>query len=414
MRRRLSRISSIVGAVILLSTSLASSSDAAPDTTADFLAYHWQRPLKSQGAAPEGFSALEASLEPTDCGSCHPRQFDDWRQSLHAHAMGPGLLGQLVEMAADDRLSHQACLRCHAPLAEQADDLVAVLQADRLAIEERQKAGSRQGMLYRQGLVCAACHLREGVVYGPPRRDTTLDLNGLPHGGFQERDAFADSRFCAACHQFDADGFTLNGKLLENTFEEWRASPQAEAGESCQSCHMPDRRHLWRGIHDRDTVLSGVTIELSPIAASGRVGGTLRLTNSGTGHRFPTYVTPRVVLQAVQLDSNHEPIEQTKQERVVARDVRLDLSEENFDTRLAPGESMALNYAKDKHPQARSMRFDIRVEPERFYREFYRSLLQDGSDGRGRKFLQTALRKSETSDYLLYRKIVTLEAESKE
>ncbi|MEJ2467276.1 MAG: hypothetical protein P8045_16570, partial [Candidatus Thiodiazotropha sp.] len=95
-------------------------------------------------------------------------------------------------------------------------------------------------------------------------------------------------------------------------------------------------------------------------------------------------------------------------------DVRLDLSKENFDTRLAPGESMVLNYAKDKHPQARFMRFDIRVEPDRFYRTFYRSLLQDGSEGKGREFLQTALRKSERSDYLLYRQIVTLEAESKE
>ena len=43
----------------------------------------------------------------------------------------------------------------------------------------------------------------------------------------------------------------LNGKPLENTYEEWRKSPAARRGLQCQNCHMPDRRHLWRGIHDR-------------------------------------------------------------------------------------------------------------------------------------------------------------------
>ncbi len=28
-----------------------------------------------------------------------------------------------------------------------------------------------------------------------------------------------------SCHQFGADGYALNGKLLENTYEEWKASP---------------------------------------------------------------------------------------------------------------------------------------------------------------------------------------------
>jgi len=56
------------------------------------------------------------------------------------------------------------------------------------------------------------------------------------------------------------DGFALNGKLLQSTYDEWKASRFARQGVQCQDCHMPDRRHRWRGIHDADMVRSGLTI----------------------------------------------------------------------------------------------------------------------------------------------------------
>src|SRR3972149_4806383 len=76
----------------------------------------------------------------------------------------------------------------------------------------------------------------------------------LPHNGAPRTPAFLRAEFCRDCHQFPPDGFALNGKLLENTYAEWKASPFARAGVQCQDCHMPDRRHLWRGIHDAATV----------------------------------------------------------------------------------------------------------------------------------------------------------------
>ncbi|MBI3628436.1 MAG: cytochrome c554 and C-prime, partial [Candidatus Rokubacteria bacterium] len=100
----------------------------------------------------------------------------------------------------------------------------------------------------------------------------------LPHNGVTRTPAFLRSEFCASCHQFGADGFALNGKLLENTYEEWRASPAARAGRQCQDCHMPDRRHLWRGIHDPDMVKSGVEISLTTDRARYRPGEEVRAT----------------------------------------------------------------------------------------------------------------------------------------
>ena len=32
------------------------------------------------------------------------------------------------------------------------------------------------------------------------------------------------------------------------------ASRHAREGRACQACHMPERRHLWRGIHDPEMV----------------------------------------------------------------------------------------------------------------------------------------------------------------
>ncbi len=399
----------VCGILLTMGGSAAVADSNSASSIDTFLSRHWQRPLPYQGETPPGFSPLEASLDPRACGTCHPRQLQDWQGSLHARAMGPGLLGQLREMEPNDRAGHQACLRCHAPLAEQADELAAWIADDKTVRDPPTENPETNGSLYQQGLICAACHLRTWEIHGPPPRDDRGGTRAVPHGGFQSSAAFEDSRFCAACHQFEADGFALNGKLLENTFEEWRASPQAAAGQSCQSCHMPDRRHLWRGIHDKATVLSGVEITLDRLTTSGAIlSARLTLTNSGVGHRFPTYVTPRAVLEAVQLDRTGAPIPHTRQERIIARQVSLDLSEELFDTRLAPGESNSLDYRLPKDGEAGALRPRVQVEPDLFYRNFYRAVLGNDAEGKGTGMLRHALRAAEASAYTLFQREIPL------
>jgi hypothetical protein len=365
------------------------------EDNAAFLARHWQRPLPAQGAAPRHFSAQEAALDPAACGACHVRQYEDWRTSWHARAMGPGVLGQLLAMSPEARDEHQDCIRCHAPLAEQADSLVAAI------------AGKLKTGLHAEGLVCAACHVREHRRYGPPRRDGSVAKpeEKLPHDGWQASAAFADSRFCAACHQFEADGFALNGKLLENTYAEWQASPAAREGRTCQSCHMPDRRHLWRGVHDADMVKSGVAIEHeAPRLESGAVLARLTLANSGTGHHFPTYVTPRVVAEIEQADAEGRALPGTRQEHVIARRVSPDLSREIADTRLAAGAAARLDYRAPRHPRAARLDYRVRVEPDAFYTGVYRALLADGGAGRGRALIRRALDDSLASHFTIYEK----------
>ena len=371
----------------------------------NFLAEYWQRPLAAQGKAPAHFSALEASLEPGSCAACHRAQFDDWKQSLHSRAMGPGIMGQLVNMAPNATDEHQDCLRCHAPLQEQAAGLAIALAQATGEVDAAARKASGARALHEQGLVCAACHMRSYQRHGPPRRDgsTPDPAAALPHNGWISSPAFEDSRFCAACHQFETGNYALNGKLLENTYQEWKASRYAREGKQCQSCHMPERRHLWRGIHDSEMVKAGVTIDVRAVEVDQNgVAGTLVIRNTGTGHHFPTYVTPRVIVEAYQEEAAGKIIRETLQQFVIGRSVTLDLSAELADTRIAADAEKSFDYRTPVGPKAAQLVFRVRVEPDAFYTEFYRSLLKDKQAGKGEKLIRQALRDSTASQFTIY------------
>ena len=309
--------------------------------------------------------------------------------------MGPGIMGQLAAMPADARDEHQACIRCHAPLKEQADSLSAAI------------AGSPAvPVLHEQGVACAACHVRGYEWHGPPRRDGSSpsgDLTALPHNAWKANAAFGDSRFCAACHQFRTDEYALNGKLLENTYEEWRASRFAREGRSCQSCHMPERRHLWRGIHDPEMVRSGVEIDATVPELSGQgVAAALTIRNTGVGHYFPTYVTPRVVAEGYQEDASGRMIAGTLVQLVIARQVPLDLSREIADTRVPPDGEARLDYRAQLGRRAAALVFRVRVEPDAFYTGFYESILRDESVGKDAARIRLALEQSRQSGFTFY------------
>jgi hypothetical protein len=369
----------------------------------DFLDRHWRGPLAPQGEPPAGFSPLERSLAPVDCGACHPAQFADWRNSLHAKSMGPGIAGQLVEMMRDDPAAARSCLTCHAPLAEQAMQVAA---EGGFAPNPVFDAGLRP-----QGLVCAGCHVRGHQRFGPPRKDgassSALPRAALPHNGFNPTTVFVRSEFCATCHQFTPDGFAVNGKLLENTFEEWRASPAARRGLQCQDCHMPGRRHLWRGIHDPEMVKSGVRITLATGRARYRPGEQLRATftiaNTGVGHNFPTYVTPRVLVRAELVDQKNagESVPRSVEERAIGRDVPLDLSREIADTRIPPGGRFVLKYNHRLERAGLSLRVTVTVFPDHFYTGFFEALLAGGA-GAGQAQIQEALEASRRSSFVIF------------
>lgn len=374
---------------------------AANDTHEAFLAQHWARPLAPQFGSATASDARLASLDPARCGACHSSQYADWRTSLHGRAMGPGVFGQLMPgaNAADDP---GQCTRCHAPLAEQSQTLA----------RSAARGSMAEGELHSHGLTCAGCHMRAGRVWGPPRRDGSgprTDLAGWPHDGWTAAPAFEDSRFCAACHQFDSQGYALNGKPLENTYEEWRASPQGAQGRPCQSCHMPDRRHLWRGIHDPEMVRQALTVEATePVTRDGELIVDVVLRNTGAGHHFPTYVTPKVFVEGYQEDRKGRVMPGTMRSYEISRAVSPSLDRELADTRIPAGGQRVFAYRAPRSADASAFAIRVRVDPDAFYRGVYESLLDSHAAGTGEARIRQALANAETSAFIAYASRVRL------
>jgi hypothetical protein len=233
-----------------------------------------------------------------------------------------------------------------------------------------------------------------------------------PHGGATRTPAFERGEFCMGCHQFEEGDRALNGKLLENTYNEWKSSPYAAQGITCQQCHMPDRRHLWRGIHDPEMVKHGVTIELrtsQPHYAVGeRLEATLTLTNSGVGHYFPSYVTPKIILQMELLDASGRPIAGSAQQQAVGREVTLDLTEEMYDTRIPPKGTHSLTYIRAIDRPGVKLKAVVVVHPDEFYRRFYEATLAGPLPMKQKQLLRQALAEAKRSPYKVFEKEVPL------
>lgn len=164
---------------------------------------------------------------------------------------------------------------------------------------------------------------------------------------------------------------------------------------------MPDRRHLWRGIHDPEMVRRGLSMSVvEEPAGVGRVAARLIVESTGVGHRFPTYVTPIVVLRAELVDATGRPIAGTREERRIGREVTLDLERELADTRLAPGERAELSYGR-AYEGAAAARFSVVVYPDAFYTAFYDTLLRQGA-GRGEPDIRAALEDARRSAFVVY------------
>ena len=337
-----------------------------------------------------------ASLRPEACAVCHEARYAEWKGALHSRSVGPGLTFQL-DPAVDPEF-YSSCLFCHAPLSSQSE-----------VIDEVEGGYSENPLfdatLMRSGVSCAACHVRSGVVYGPVTpmegRDTPASHPTSP------APLFADPEFCAACHQLDR-GYGFSGRPLMNTYREWEQSGYREKGITCQKCHMPGRRHLFKGIHDLATVRGGVSVE----AERQGDGVLLRVENTGVGHYFPTYATPLVVIRGFQADGQGKEVEASAKESYIGRQVNLDLSEELFDTRLAPGEAVAFKYDRPLKSGSRAIVLEVVVYPDEFYERFYENALRLDDMKERDSEIREALAVVKSSSYHLFRRKFLLRGEA--
>ncbi len=375
---------------------------AMPVWASDLPSSYWNHP--DVGARIHGDTPLERNLRPEACAQCHVAQFHAWKGSRHARAYSSGMVGQFAS------LGHAAgndCLVCHAPLNHEAyankKDLLASLSLLNqhpigFDVDANMDKPTAKLPLRHAGVTCAVCHIRDGKRFGPPRRgsDVVGQLVGDAHDGFVARRGFTSSSFCASCHQFPQE-YAIQGKPLENTLNEWKKSRFPKQGVSCQSCHMMNREHLFRGVHDADMVRSG--LEFSTI--QGKHSITLKMLSKHIGHAFPTYVTPKVVVHAQAMDARGHVLQTWKW--ALIREVYYDDGwKEQRDTRLQAGEQR-LFVAKVLHADVTQVRFVVDVIPDNYYKGVYRDLLQDmtkASDAR--TLIERALHDANANDYRLY------------
>lgn len=366
----------------------------------------WNSPAAAVVEPHHNWSDLEHDLRPEACAQCHNEQFESWKGSLHAHAFSPGLAGQFPSMGYAEANS---CLKCHAPLTEQkyrneneVDLSLQLLIKYKKGFDSNADIDAVKLPLRHSGVNCAACHVRRGKRFGPPPKASaaTGHLKGDVHGGFMATRAFEASQFCTSCHQFP-QSMAINGKPLENTFNEWKESDFSKKNISCQSCHMPGRKHLFKGIHDSEMVKKGLRFDLKQ--QQGAVQ--LSITSIWIGHAFPTYVTPKVVVSAEAEDRTGKLLKQWQWE--IVREVYYANGwQERRDTRLMPGERR--EFIADALPDtATAIRFSVRVIPDQFYKGVYDSFLARVRGDEQHLFLQ-ARAEAEKRDYLVYQKHLLL------
>lgn len=372
---------------------------------------YWDAPAATDGNPPHDWSALEANLHPEACAQCHSEQFDAWKESLHAHAYSSGMVGQFPGMG---HAAGNECLECHAPLAEQSyPDVGTMLKSVQLSLEHREgfdadavlESESKSGSLplRHSGVSCAVCHVRGWKRFGPPpRANGTVGFQNTPtHSGFTATKAFEDSQFCARCHQFPQSA-AINGKPLENTVFEWEQSDFSRRGISCQQCHMPDRKHEFRGIHDPEMVRKGLNIKLSRQEKD----AVLTMTSTWIGHAFPTYVTPKVIILAEAENQDGKVVKHWVWE--IVREVEFRGGwQETQDTRLMPGETREF-VASQMPAEAVSIRYKVAVIPDHFYKGVYKNLLSGNLTTVAREHLQKAVSHADSNDYLLYEEKLNL------
>ena len=366
----------ILAIVVLLVFYFTSESGAAQDP-------HW---------AKRPFFAGDGKIKmlPSDCGSCHVERLKDWSGSLHSKSVGPGLDGQFEARWKPGFAT--SCYQCHAPAMEQSE-VVRTFDGGQFVDNP-----SYDKKLRSHGVTCAACHLRNGTVHGP-RKPSVADHESAGIHKTKELPLFKSSEFCKGCHQLDR-GPSLNGNMFVNTYTEWKESSYGKKNITCQSCHMPDGRHLFRGIHDPEMTRSGLEFKVS--------GTTLTIKSVNIGHMFPTYVTPVVIVQAHQVDEAGKLIKESEKREFIGRAVTLNLQTENFDTRIKPGETFTFNYDIPKKEGAKKLLFEIIVRPDEFYMNFFAVNIENGNIDMDLEKIKEAHATTRKSPYLLYRKEVGL------
>jgi len=188
-------------------------------------------------------------LNASECKDCHPVHYKEWRTSMHAYAQHSPIF-----VAFSDFVNQRTggtlgvfCTRCHTPIGISSG-------------EGTLRPNEQRSDVSLNSVGCITCHAvntRDGqasssfrnplpgdpepIIYGPyyghdepgGPDDPEQRLIKSPHTS-RRSTYLTEGRFCGSCH----DVFFTDGTRLEEAFIEWKNSPYARRGITCQHCHM--------------------------------------------------------------------------------------------------------------------------------------------------------------------------------
>ena len=192
----------------------------------------------------------------TTCATCHPEQYRQWSVSPHSYAqMSPvfnAMHGTILKLT--NGTNGDFCIRCHTPVGMNLGEPELMSNIDRHPTA-------------REGVTCVVCHrlaepygkvsgrlaITEGDIFDPvngPTGDAELErviasddyrvvaergrAGRAIHSDVERSFQLTSSALCANCHDVNL----VNGFRLEEAFSEFKTSPAAAEGISCQDCHM--------------------------------------------------------------------------------------------------------------------------------------------------------------------------------
>jgi hypothetical protein len=311
-------------------------------------------PLVLMAFAPAG---LESPTSAEFCGRCHKAILEAWKLSSHSHAMDSGLFQDALDVAEAKfgPSARKTCLKCHAPVAVEKNDLTL-----------RQKVSW-------EGVTCDYCHSvtdvslsganpRATVVFSNVKSGPLRDVESMAHGTVYSA-VHTSAAICAACHEYkNALGFPVL-----TTYSEWQNSKYGKDGRACQSCHMyrtagdvvdprvkrtkdPINLHQMPGSHSLEQLAKTIGAQLTASREGNQVRVQVDVTNRAAGHYVPTGSPQRRLILEVRADAFTG--QHFREERVYRRSVAdqngVPIEQEHLafmsaakvlkDTRLAPGE----------------------------------------------------------------------------
>lgn len=199
----------------------------------------------------------EAYPSASQCAVCHQQIYKEWSSSNHAYASISPMFHKFenaVNVLTQGTMG-SFCVRCHQQVGTQRGE------PRHLPLWERSRVSS-------EGITCITCHrvqeeygrvngerhLTPGNIHQPiygslkgsqfdkviKNKDAyklavkETDRGAKIHAKVKQFAQISKSEFCVSCHQVKVN----LGIKLEVVWEQYRDSPAAKAGVTCQDCHM--------------------------------------------------------------------------------------------------------------------------------------------------------------------------------